>query len=1289
MGNKNQFSEDFRNAKSNKSIPKDKRKVIGHSSTEDWLNAFDDELSMMGYRDDSPYRDRSSIDIHTPTGMIDMSQTGIPLMANGQYLPPYSGMHNMGTPYVKETPVKKYGGWLDNLPKAQDGLFNTLYAKLNPYNWGVEDYSKEKNFNKAYSSAKKAGQEEFMFNGKRFNTKYAGTPRQEVGAYGVNGKPILSQDINQPIELYKYPAMSFKHMGHIAADNMGNVVDYGPAGNYKNNTLESLNTYNVYGADKNIFNKKSKSLPIHLDPLKATIGDNTNKGNWTLATNNCADNICDAFDIPRSKGIQLPSGALSKIKEKYPTLDVTGRTYSDYYNLSEKLQGLSPEKILPQAKNILGIASSPDLRDLSPRFISIIQDALNKSGYSLPNSIKKDKSFDGVLGSETISALQNWQSKNKKAYGGPIYQGGGPFIIRDQEGNASYEPQSDTIYLSKDRGDKDMIHELYHRQQALAGRLRIPEYDPYGLARKAPAIMEEEAQVDYPYFNRRRIDEEELTNQFLMDNPSFQFADPEAVYNYQVNPDMYGSFWTAEGEARAAESPEGREYLRSEEIGPDYLVPDKKLGGWLDKYQYAGPTKENAKAQALANLSKPFLSPNVVQSVLKKSDETIKDSKGTIISTPQSREIQNRQKYLAEHPDKYDISDYTKHGIKEPGSQLEGLSDPLNWPAYMAMGEPIAAGMGVLGEAAYPYVSKIMGALETPATIAGKQIPWLTGNNLMAGYFGSKIPEDIQQGNYFDATLNALPFVTPIAESAYSIGKGFLPKFSKSVTPSVEASVTSTLPNLTESVAPWSMQELPGLHLESTMDSPLNKFIKPIEKPLNKEGLISTEQALNLVKSREGKERYEIVMRGFKEKFGDGIPKKMTEDDFVNFANASFVDEKGMMYVDDILKIIGKESGGADKVALIKQGLGENIPKKMDFNDFRKTVQDQLIPLERQFSEEHSNYGIDRLGYNDGTLVTKEVDGKIVHTLEPSYIENQTLILGNKNKFGKGSNAHGNPDETLGHAHFLRDAETPDVLTVTQIQSDAFQGTHRIMPKVFDKDAQLRSLSKMERIAARQEELAKTAKQIDATTWQLSDGSLVDKSVFENLGKGQSKMNAMKKAEIENFTQKSLLDKNHQERYIQELVDYAGKRGDINKIRVPTSETAAKVQGYSPSEGIGNDLARFKRELEAAQKAIKNAPQNELIQRQANIEHYKKQIEELSKIQHKPIYSPEHQTILKKYSEQPKTIKKLFGEEPKVVTDSKGNTWYEFDIPENFKGTKGEIKAFKQGGSTGWLSKYE
>jgi hypothetical protein len=112
MSNSNTFSRDNKAAKANKGVAKPKDKIIGNSSTEDWLDAFDDHVSMMGYRDYSPYRDRSSIDIYTPTGMIDMSETGIPLMANGQYLPPYSGIHDMGTPYVRE----------ERIPKAQTGL---------------------------------------------------------------------------------------------------------------------------------------------------------------------------------------------------------------------------------------------------------------------------------------------------------------------------------------------------------------------------------------------------------------------------------------------------------------------------------------------------------------------------------------------------------------------------------------------------------------------------------------------------------------------------------------------------------------------------------------------------------------------------------------------------------------------------------------------------------------------------------------------------------------------------------------------------------------------------------------------------------------------------------------------------------------------------------------------------------------------------------------------------------------------------------------------------------------
>lgn len=452
----------------------------------------------------------------------------------------------------------------------------------------------------------------------------------------------------------------------------------------------------------------------------------------------------------------------------------------------------------------------------------------------------------------------------------------------------------------------------------------------------------------------------------------------------------------------------------------------------------------------------------------------------------------------------------------------------------------------------------------------------------------------------------------------------------------------------------WQMQDLPGLHLKSTMEGgPLSKIVEP------KTGLINTEQAL---------------------------------------------------------AIIGKESGGADKVSLIRQGLGNNIPKKMDYNEFRKVVQDQLIPLERQFATHSSNYGINRLGYprpkrssferamqnnkeqierlENAIALNPRTTNKDLIALERDQfalqeskkqlnnslkeadnlpLENQTLILGNKNKFGRGSLAHGNPEETLGHIHFLRDAETPDILTVTQIQSDAFQGTHRVSMKTkeqakFNYDRQLEYYNK-------NKDKIEGIKKIDENTYQFPDGQKISKSVYENMFSGLDESLALSKADLENFTQKQLLDKNHQERYLQELVDYAGKRGDINKVRLPTSETAAKVQGYSKVEPVTDpdEIAKIKRQIEAGKKRAAEAPTKDK-------EKWERGVKSLQ-LELNGGYEFQHQTILKKYSQQPKTIKKLFGKEPTIVTDSKGNTWYEFDIPNNFKQGRGEIKAFSRGGS--------
>jgi hypothetical protein len=493
-------------------------------------------------------------------------------------------------------------------------------------------------------------------------------------------------------------------------------------------------------------------------------------------------------------------------------------------------------------------------------------------------------------------------------------------------------------------------------------------------------------------------------------------------------------------------------------------------------------------------------------------------------------------------------------------------------------------------------------------------------------------------------------------KGAKSIAKALSSRIIKS---KIASSVDDVGKNITQTSnadkPTWQMQEIPGLHLKSTMKGEaISKIVEP------KTGLINTEQAL---------------------------------------------------------AIIGKESGGADKVALIRQGLGDNIPKKMDFNEFRKTVQDQLIPLERQFANHSSNYGLNKLGYPSPKRSSFEVaienNKKIIKDFEDSIaslekmeqtsdvknllnrakneladsklqldnslkqmnklpLENQTLILGNKSKFGRGSSAHGNPEETLGHIHFLRDAEHPNIGIATQIQSDAFQGTHRIMPK---DSKNLTALEKQQKSLARMEELQERNKAIlnkmktegvDEAGLPVQDYQIKQ---FEDIVKAQENSNIFKKADIENFTQKQLLDKNHQERFLQEFMDYAGKRGDLDYIAFPKPETAAKVQGYSkrpPAQGTAREQELLN-ELNKSKQALSENPLPET----------KKVLEKsIKRFEHalKGGYDLEHQTILKKYSEYEKIAKKL-GWKTEDIT-IKGNTYTKIQIPDKFKKGKGEIKAF-------------
>ena len=92
-------------------------------------------ISQMGYRDDSPLRNEDSLDIKTGNnGIIDMSNTGTPLMANGQYLPPYSGHHQFApNSTVTEIPLAQTGWEVPKrkgVRKNKDGTESTHIMKI-------------------------------------------------------------------------------------------------------------------------------------------------------------------------------------------------------------------------------------------------------------------------------------------------------------------------------------------------------------------------------------------------------------------------------------------------------------------------------------------------------------------------------------------------------------------------------------------------------------------------------------------------------------------------------------------------------------------------------------------------------------------------------------------------------------------------------------------------------------------------------------------------------------------------------------------------------------------------------------------------------------------------------------------------------------------------------------------------------------------------------------------------------------------------------------------------------
>lgn len=313
---------------------------------------------------------------------------------------------------------------------------------LNPKNWGVTDYSHYKTQDKAYVAARKAGEKEFMWNGKRFNTLNSGTSQQQFDMY-KNTDKLINAKINEDTKKVMLTDAVFnRKVDAEYLDRRLTLNQLAGSPNYEHtsqNRSQKLTTLRALG----LANAETK---------KTTTGDKEwrNERNIRSSYSSLLNKIYGHDYIDEEahgyRNTQEGSESLAwlrdYIKDPYITKEGQLRGYSnkehfefDTHNvvepvLREYIRGVISEEEIPKyielrrnnkdklrfPNNIFYLPYS-DKSDKSS--IKKLQHQLYAKGYKLPKSTKEDGSFDGVWGDETKAALLDYQTKNKK-YGGVI-----------------------------------------------------------------------------------------------------------------------------------------------------------------------------------------------------------------------------------------------------------------------------------------------------------------------------------------------------------------------------------------------------------------------------------------------------------------------------------------------------------------------------------------------------------------------------------------------------------------------------------------------------------------------------------------------------------------------------------------------------------------------------------------------------------------------------------------------------------------------------------------------------
>lgn len=439
----------------------------------------------------------------------------------------------------------------------------------------------------------------------------------------------------------------------------------------------------------------------------------------------------------------------------------------------------------------------------------------------------------------------------------------------------------------------------------------------------------------------------------------------------------------------------------------------------------------------------------------------------------------------------------------------------------------------------------------------------------------------------------------------------------------------------------WQLKALPGYHIKSTLTG------SPLEKQLSKNGTLSLKQL----------------------------------QAYVNKNDVPAIDKELLNRV-------------------LQNHTGET---HIDYNTLRQEVQDMIPKYNRVSQSQYADYGMNRLGIqvgrnnqeflqhhpefpwrvgDDGSFYITSGPNEGMAVPNPSLFsvytkfpstKAQTFTFESPGFNGSEKHYEGNP---MGHSRTYTTAEEPDVLHVMESQSDWAQN-----PKEFHE----------------------RRNRINEIVNNFKNARLNQNT----LGYSEDRFNELYTKALDDLfnsnIQSRMID-TYPIRQIQENLQYAAQQGQ-HKMRYPTPETAAKIEGYQKiknnNTGVDFEIYDIEQEIQKL-----NQQQSQLFQEELNkigfessfreaiemasnkvvnnsiqqrINQLRNQIKELK--QSKYQFSPEHQTILKKYTDFPKQFQKLFGKKAEVrtVTDSKGNTWYEVDVPQSYIDGTAEM-LFKKGG---------